>query len=268
MSIEIRLEDPDDQHAVEELTREAFWKFWEPNQTICNEHFLVRKLRSVSSLVPELNFVASLDGRIVGHIIYTKSKIVDDSGKEFVTLTFGPLSVLPEYQNMGIGQMLMRYSFKEAQQLGYRAVLIFGHPDYYPRAGFLRAAEFGIFTSDGSSFDAFMAYPLYEGALVGVRGRYHIDPVYEQMTEEDTLTFDKEFPFKEPFVPTPVDVLLEQLEPGPRKALADTGCPSLQWMTSKSEREVAALPGMDEKAMETIRSVLHRHGIRWGSGKL
>ena len=267
MKINIRLETPADYRAVEELTREAFWTFWEPDQKICNEHLLVRRLRSAPSFVPELDFVAELDGSIVGHIIYTKSKIVDNSGKENETLTFGPLSVLPEYQNTGIGQKLMLHSFEEARLLGYRAVLIFGHPDYYPRVGFLRAAEFGIVTADGHTRDAFMVRQLYDGALDGIQGRYCIDPVYEQLTEEDTLDFDEQFPFKEAFTPAPISILLDQLEPEPRKALAESGCQSLEMMTSKSEREIASLTGMNAKAVETIRTVLRKHGVRWGKSK-
>ena len=267
MSIEIRREIPADYRTVEKLTREAFWKFWEPNQKICNEHLLVRKLRCAASFIPELDIVAELDSSIIGHIIYTKSKIVDNSGKEYETLTFGPLSVLPEYQNTGVGQTLMRYSFEEARQLRYRAVLIFGHPGYYPRVGFHCASEFGIVTSEGQTFDAFMAYPLYDGALDGIHGHYFIDPVYDQLTEDDAIEFDKQFPNKEAFVPTSISLLLDQLEPEPRKALIDLGFPTLEMMTSKSEREISGLSGIDTKAVETIRSVLRRHGVRWGAGK-
>ncbi|MCL1835131.1 MAG: GNAT family N-acetyltransferase [Oscillospiraceae bacterium] len=296
IDINIRLETPADYFAVEELTREAFWSFWEPGRVICDEHLLTHLLRSAPSFVPELDFVAELDGstrgrfscaeksegnaskttaqenrplvlpggKIVGHIIYTKSKIVDDAGQEFETLTFGPLSVLPEFQSMGIGKALMMHSFAEAKRLGYRAVLIFGHPDYYPRVGFRRAAEFGIIPTVGDIRDPFMAYPLYDGALDGVSGRYYIDPVYAQLTEEGALEFDKQFKPKAPFFPTPISVLLDQLAPEPRSAMEGTGCVSLEMMTSISEREVSSLPGMDAKSVEIIRAALHHHGMRWG----
>ena len=267
MNIQFRLETPADYRAVEELTREAFWAFWEPNQNICNEHLLVHRLRSVPSFVPELDFVAELDGMIVGHIIYTKSKIIDDAGHEHEMLTFGPISVLPEYQSLGIGQALMRHSFEEAHRLGFRAVLIFGHPDYYPRAGFRRAAEFGITTADGGSFDAFMVYPLFVSALDGVNGRYYIDPVYDQLTEEATLEFDRQFPYKEPFVTTSFNILLDRLEPDARSAMESIGCQSLEMMTSISEREISSLLGVNVAAVETIRSILHENGIRWGESK-
>jgi len=267
MSINIRLETPDDYHAVEELTREAFWAFWEPDLTICNEHLLVHRIRSSASFVPELDFVAELGSGIIGHIIYVKNKIVDDDENEYEVLTFGPLTVLPKYQNNGLGQALMTHSMEVARQLGYRAVIIFGHPDYYPRAGFRRAAEFGLTTSDGKTFDPFMAYPLYEDALTGINGRYVMDPVYENLSEEDTLEFDKRFPPKEPYIRRPIGILLDQLEPGARKAMEGSGCQTLEMMTSMSEREVSSLPGMDKGSVEIIRSVLRGHGIRWGEKK-
>ncbi|MCL2671302.1 MAG: GNAT family N-acetyltransferase [Clostridiales bacterium] len=264
MHLHIRPETPADHYAVEALTREAFWEFWEPNQTICNEHLLVHRLRVAAALVPELNFVAEADGEIVGHIIYTRSSVTDDAGQVHETLTFGPLSVLPGYQNRGIGRALMRHSFEAAKQLGHKAVLIFGNPDFYPRVGFRPAKEFGIALFDGPGPDSFMAYPLCDGALNDIRGRHSYDPVYTQLTEEDTCAFDQRFPPKAPFMPTPIRILLEQLESEAAAALAGIDCPSLQMMTAYSEREIAALPGMNGQAIEIIRAVLRGYGVRWG----
>ena len=266
MSLIIRLETPDDHYAVEEMTRETFWSFWEEDEdrTICDEHMLVHKLRNVDALVPELNCVAELNGRIVGHIIYTRSWIEADDGKKYETLTFGPLTVMPEHQSKGIGRALMQHTFAEAKRLGYRAVLIFGHPDYYPRVGFRRAAEFGLTTSDGSVFDAFMVYLLYDGALDGIHGKYHIDPVYMQLTEEETLEYDKRFPPKKAHILTPIDVLLDRLEPDAASAIRELGFNSIDILKSRSERDIASLPGMDAKAVETVRTVMKEHKFPWG----
>jgi len=262
--IRLRHEKQNDYHAVEELTREAFWAFWEPARQICDEHLLVHRLRSALSFVPDLDFVAEMNSKTVGHIIYTKSKIVDDTGQEHETLTFGPLSVLPEYQSQGIGMALLRHSLNDVRRLGYRAVLIFGHPDYYTRVGFKRATEFGITTADGKTFDPFMVYPLYEGALDGITGRYYIDPVYEQLNEPDAIEFDKRFPLKVPFKPAPIGILIDRLGEEARKAIEGTGCLSLQIMTTKSEREIAELPGITAGDIETIRAVLRENGVKWG----
>jgi len=260
----IRRETLDDYYAVEELTREAFWEFGSVEQTICDEHLLVHKLRDTAAFVPELSLVAELDGRIVGHIIYSKSKVVDDNGDEHELLTFGPLSVSPKYQKQGIGQSLMKYSFDVAKGLGFRAVIIFGHPDYYPRVGFRRAAEFGITTSDGKTFDPFMTFELYQGALDGINGRYFIDEVYEQLTQEEALEFDKRFPAKEAYVPVLIEVLLERLKPEARKEIESLNVGTLKWMKSKSERSVRALPNICDESIRIIKDVMREYGYAWG----
>jgi len=181
--IKIRLEQPGDYHAVESLTREAFWAFWEPNRQICDEHLLVHRLRKVPSFVPELDFVAELDGKLAGHIIYTKSRIEDSAGKSYKTLTFGPLSVLPEFQNMGIGRVLMRHSFEEAKRLGYRAILIFGHPDYYPRVGFRRAKPQGFLLTQQDGKD--VIYELEEFCVGASVDNDPSDPWFEEWEKLD-----------------------------------------------------------------------------------
>ena len=261
----IRLERPDEHYAVEEITREAHWDGnWEAEPCVCDTHLLVHRLRQCPAYVPELHHVAELDGKLVGHIIYAISKIVDDDNNETEVLTFGPLSVLPAYHNQGIGKALIQHSFREAQRLGYRAVLIFGHPDYYPRVGFRRAAEFGITTSDGKNFDPFMAYPLYEGALDGIQGRYYHDPVYDDLTQKDAEIYDKKFPSKELHVPIPIQVLLDRLPLPAQKALEGLKHKSLKVMTTKSECELSSMDGIDSQAIEIIRTVMGEHGLRWG----
>jgi len=265
MNIHIRQERPDDYYTVEELTRDVFWStFWGKGQQICDEHLLVHRLRKSSVFVPELDLVAEADGKIVGHIIYSVSKIIDDGGKSYDMLTFGPLSVAPAYQNMGIGKALMRHSFDIAAKMGHRAVIIFGHSDYYPRVGFRRAAEFGITTSDGKTFDPFMAYPLYDGALDGIHGQYHLDPVYESLTQEDALEFDKRFPAKARHVPACIDVLLNRLEPAVKGAIQTLGFHLLAEMQTKSEGEISILKGVDANAINAIRMVMRENCLRWG----
>ena len=268
MDLKIRQEAVGDHYAVEEITRDAFWRFWEDDRMICDEHLLVSKLRDVDALVPQLNCVAELDGKIVGHIIYTKSWIESDDGKKHETLTFGPLTVAPEYQSHGIGRALMEHTFAIAKDMGFRAVLIFGIPDYYPHVGFQRAAELGLTTPDGEGpCDAFLVYLLYEGALDGIQGKYNIDPVYFQLTQEETLEFDKKFPPKAAHKPTPISKLLERLEPDAAKALQKVGFKTFDVLKANSEREIASLPGIDAKAMETIRTMMREHDFPWGEGK-
>ena len=265
INICIRKETPEDYYAVEELTREAFWRgFWGEGQTICEEHLLVHKLRKTEAFVPELSLVAEMDDKIVGHIIYSRSKVVDDSGNEHEILTFGPISTHPKYQGKGIGQALMKHSFKEAARLGFRAVIIFGYPDYYPRVGFRLAGEFGITTAEGNTFDSFMALELYPESLDGISGKYYIDSVYEQLTQEETMEFDKRFPPKEAFVPVSVEVLLERLGADARKAIDTLNIQTLAVMATRSERSLRTLDGICDESIRIIKVVMKEHGYAWG----
>ena len=75
----IRKEAPNDHAAVEALTRRAFFNLYVPG---CVEHYLVHIMREHEDFIPELDFVLEEDGRIVGNIMYTKARLVDDAGEE------------------------------------------------------------------------------------------------------------------------------------------------------------------------------------------
>lgn len=256
MSITLRLEQPEEYRAVENLTREAFWGFTSPT---CDEHYIVHLLRSVPAFLPELDFVAEMDGRLVGNVMYSKAKVVDDDGNETEVLTFGPLSVLPAYWNRGVGSALMRHSIREAKQMGHGAIVFYGHPDYYPRFGFRNAGAFGITTPNGKNFDALMAMPLHDGALDGVSGAFHEDPVFA-VKSEDAEAFDQTFPHREPASMIPIDVLTDKLKPAARKALDERNITTLAWLNRVSGREMLEWEGIDAQALAVINQTLREHG--------
>ncbi|MCK9377339.1 MAG: N-acetyltransferase [Syntrophobacterales bacterium] len=196
MNISIRIEEENDYRTVEYMTREAFWNLYKPG---CVEHLLVHKIRKVPAFVKELSFVAHDDDKIVGNIIYSKAKVINDKDHEFEVLCLGPIGVLPSYQGQGIGSFLMNYSIEKAKQLRYKAIILFGNQNYYHRFGFINAKEYGIQTSSGDNFEEFMALELLDGGLNGISGKFYADEVFE--IEEDELEiFEKEFPRKEKLV--------------------------------------------------------------------
>lgn len=196
MTLELRLERPEDHRAVEILTYKAFCDLQLPGRTHCDEHFLVHRMRQQPAFVAELDFVAEMDGQLVGHIMYSQGKIIDELGNEYTVLTGGPLSVLPHHQKSGIGARLIRHSIEAARDLHYRAVLIFGHPDYYPRFGFRKAQTYGITAAEGGDSDAFMALELYPDALRGIEGRFYYDPVFH-LDPDELARFNDAFPWDE-----------------------------------------------------------------------
>ena len=122
-NIIIRREEQKDYDLVEKLTRKAFYNLYVEG---CVEHYLVHIMREHEDFIPELDFVLERNGHVIGNIMYTKAKLVDENGIEKEILTFGPVSILPDYQRMGYGKMLMEHSFQAAMQLGYDVIVIFG----------------------------------------------------------------------------------------------------------------------------------------------
>lgn len=191
--IEIRAERPEEYHAVEQATLNAFWNKYRIG---CDEHQLVRKLRNHEDYLPELSRIAVVDGEIAGVICYMKThlrKEVDGKNVEKEILSFGPLCVVPKWQGCGVGEILLTETLKLAKEAGYEGVVIFGEPDYYPRAGFKTCDNFGITDAEGNNFDAFMGYELVEGALSEFGGRYMESEIVTTLNEEDNEILTREF---------------------------------------------------------------------------
>jgi len=193
MQLKIRLETENDYRAVEELTREAFWNVHVPG---CCEHYLIHTLRKSGDFIPKLDFVAVSDGHIVGHIAYSKARLLDPSGTSHPVVTFGPLSVLPPLQKQGVGSTLINHSLSEAKKKGDKAVFIYGDPRYYSRFGFHCAEKYDIKTSFGKYAVALLALELCPGVLCGISGRFVESTAYD-VDMKTCEEFDKTFPPKE-----------------------------------------------------------------------
>lgn len=207
MSVHLRIERPEDYRESEELVRDAFWNCYAPG---CNEHYLLHIMRNSPNFVPELDYIAVLNGRIVGIITFMKSVIVADNGECHEVLTLGPIAVKPECQRMGIGKMLIVHTRTIAAQLDYRAILLCGDPEYYQKTGFVAAEKFNIRTSENKYFAALLAYPLFVGGLSGISGRYYEDEIYN-VDLQKSEDFDRSFPKKERISGTPTQRRFEEI---------------------------------------------------------
>jgi putative acetyltransferase len=187
--IGIRNERETDFRKVEEITRKAFWNIYVPG---CNEHYLVHVMRSHEDFLPELDFVIEVDGQIIGNIMYTKAKLVDDSGNEREILSFGPVCIVPEYQRKGYGKKLIMHSFEKAAALSYDVVVIFGNPGNYVGLGFKSCKKYNVCLEDGSYPTAMLVKELKPGALDGRRWVYYQSSVYD-IDEKEAERFDEGF---------------------------------------------------------------------------
>lgn len=152
----IRQETPEDYEETYRLIKDAFAS---AEHADGNEQDLAAALRKGTSFIPELSLVAETDGRLAGHILFTKAKIGETDA-----LVLAPLSVSPQYQRQGIGMALIAEGHKTARRLGYPYALVLGSEAYYPKAGYVPAASLGIAIPKGFPEENFMALRLLENA--------------------------------------------------------------------------------------------------------
>jgi len=155
MDITIRKEEENDYNKVYEVNWLAFQQE--------NESKLIEKIRKGENFVPELSLVAEIDGEIVGHILFSRIKIVRDS--IFESLSLAPMAVIPEFQKQGIGTKLIKKGIEKAKELGFDSIIVLGHEEYYPKFGFARASNWSIKCPFEVPDEAFMAIELTEKAF-------------------------------------------------------------------------------------------------------
>jgi predicted N-acetyltransferase YhbS len=166
MNIFIRQETEKDYELSEAVVEKAFKN---ADHSDHREQFLVAKLRKSDVFVPDLCLVAEINDEIVGHTMLTKL-FIKDREREYESLALAPVSVLPEYQNKGIGSKLILQGLRISKELGFKSVIVLGHDKYYPRFGFKPASKWGIKAPFDVPDESFMALELEDGSLDGNAG--------------------------------------------------------------------------------------------------
>jgi len=166
MKINIRQENSSDYKEVFDLIETAFKKL-----TISDhkEQYLVERLRNSDAFIPELSLVAAYENKIIGHILLTEIKIKNDR-EEISALALAPLSVLPKFQNRGIGAMLIENAHSIAEKLNYELIVLLGYEKYYPRFGYEQADKFGIKIPFDVPKENCMVKALTKNALDSING--------------------------------------------------------------------------------------------------
>lgn len=157
--IAVRKELPEDRAAVRRINELAFGQPEEAD--------LVDALRGVA--LPQLSLVAVVDKEVVGHIFFSPVSI-ESGDSVWGALGLGPMAVLPELQNRGIGSELVRQGLAVCRLMGRDIVVVVGHPLFYPRFGFAPARAKGLDCEYGVADETFMVAELTPGALEGVSG--------------------------------------------------------------------------------------------------
>jgi len=155
MNLTIRKEEYKDYKKIYEINKLAFKQE--------NESILIEKIRKSKNFIPDLSLVAEIEDKIVGHILFSKIKIIGNVAYE--SLALAPIAVTPEFQKKGIGAELIKKGIDRAKELGFDSVIVLGHKEYYPKFGFQKASKWNIKCPFEVPDDVFMAIELTEKAF-------------------------------------------------------------------------------------------------------
>jgi len=150
-------------------------KIWEINTDAFEteaEANLVTALRN--SGCPYLSLVAETENEVVGHILFTAVELSGNENKLKI-MGLAPMAVFSKYQNKGVGSKLVQAGLEHCQLLGYDAVVVLGHPDYYPKFGFAPSVNYGIKSEYEVPDEVFMILELIPESLKNHEGviKYH-----------------------------------------------------------------------------------------------
>ena len=190
----LRLETENDYHETETMAREAFWNLSVPG---CSEHLFMHDLRQHEAFIPQLDFVAEKDGKIIGCIMYSESHLEDEKGNKKTVLTMGPVCVLPEFQRKGISRALLEHTFALALEMGYDCVINFGNPDNYVARGYKSCRKFNVCFEGDIYPAALLVKELKEGVFDGRKWFYHQNDADARCADEKLVDeYDRQFPPK------------------------------------------------------------------------
>ncbi len=160
----IREEQPSDIEKIWKVNIGAFETIAEAN--------LVNSLRDSGCTF--ISLVAETETKVVGHILFTQVELSGNKNNLKI-IGLAPMAVLSQYQNKGIGSKLVQTGLKRCKSLGYDAVVVLGHPDYYPKFGFVPSVKYGIKSEYDVSDEVFMILELIPGSLKHHEGeiKYH-----------------------------------------------------------------------------------------------
>ena len=174
--VTVRQENQSDADAIAVVNKSAFGGDAEAQ--------LVAGMRKSKSFIPELSLVAEIGERMAGHILMFRAYL-DRDGKRAEILALAPMSVVPSQSHRGIGSALLETATAKAASLGYKAIVVIGHPNYYRRFDFGKAAKWGIRSTLPVPEDSITAKELVPGALDG-GGLLHYPSEFTQLFKQPT----------------------------------------------------------------------------------
>lgn len=140
---------------------------------------LVEEIRDSEYYIPELSFVAELNGTIVGHFLFSRFPLSpakegghgDAANTEIVMLA--PVSVHADYFRQGIGTAMLTMGIEKVKEKGFKGITVEGNYKFYNQVGFKTSSEYNIFPTSGIPMEeprCMMCQETYKGSLDGIQG--------------------------------------------------------------------------------------------------
>ena len=148
---------------------------------------LIEEIRDSKYYIPELSFVAEMDGKIVGHFLFshfplspTKDGGHRQDGKSDIVM-LAPVSVHADYFRQGVGYTMLKLGIEKVKEMGYKGITVEGNFNFYNKVGFRTSSEYNIFPTSGWPMNdsrCMMCQETYEGSLIGISGYVAYDMYY------------------------------------------------------------------------------------------
>ena len=143
-----------------------------------SESKLIENIRNTDDFITELSLVFENEKlEVVGHILFSPITI-ETKTASIPALALAPMAVKPDFQNEGIGSILVNEGLKRCEELGHDSVVVLGHPNFYPKFGFILASEKGIKCPFEVPSEAFMVFEIKPGAMNNVQGTVQYPKVF------------------------------------------------------------------------------------------
>ena len=148
---------------------------------------LIEEIRYSEYYIPELSFVAELDGKIVGHFLFSRFPLSPTKegghgdGKDTEVVMLAPVSVHADYFHKHVGVTMLTFGIQKVREAGFKGITVEGDFHFYNRVGFKTSSEYNIYPTSGIPMcepRCMMCQETYEGSLKGIEGYVVYDMYY------------------------------------------------------------------------------------------
>ncbi|MBQ6997125.1 MAG: N-acetyltransferase [Oscillospiraceae bacterium] len=138
---------------------------------------LIEEIRVSENYIPELSFVAELDGKIVGHFLFSHFPLSKTAEGEHIEskdiVMLAPVSVHADYFHQHIGITMLTLGIQKVREAGFKGITVEGNFRFYNRVGFKTSSEYNIYPTSGYPITeprCMMCQETFKGSLKGIEG--------------------------------------------------------------------------------------------------